>query len=339
MGALLSTARAVLNSLLPFTNQATPLIQDLIHTLILCGTLYYAPQIADYYHNRQHVDRPTIPEEPTDPLEDFADPDLPLDDRLVLQEDTDDDAIEPPLPAPTPPPFQQFEAQPPLLADEQDAWNNLLQAGPANQRDGPPNTRANRVVGPKKAKSLARKDQQRAYHEFHRQQAELRKLQEAEGKEEREAALRAERERRAEVERDIRERERLERERKKEEERKEAEEERRRRERALLVARETVEKYDAVDLEEIGWKEGKDFVWMERLVRASGLLANLQKQREGEVVMITGAGWLVVVGKEVMKEAYEMALRYGGEKKNNGSISTERFGSMLETVVRAKIKG
>lgn len=339
MGALLSLPHTLLNFLLPFTDKSTPLVQDLVHTAILCGTLYFAPQLVELYKARRNPD--STPYDIPDTAPDIPVDDIPIDENFVLQPDEDED-IEPPPLAPTPPPEQD---QGPGFREDVDAgaahWQDQgaahfageelqAQAGPANDRPRP--TAANRVVGAKKAKSLARKDQRRAYHEFHRQEAELRRQREAEGKEEREAALAAEKARRAEAERLIQEREREERERKKEEERREQEEERLRRERVIGVVREELEKKGAVDLVDVAWEEGKDRVWIERLVRASGLLSQIEK--DGAFAVITGAGWAVRIDKQLMRDAYANAVRYGNE--NKGKVSFDDFGGILENAVRAR---
>ncbi|KAF2873956.1 hypothetical protein BDV95DRAFT_592116 [Massariosphaeria phaeospora] len=326
MGAFLSTPRALLNLLLPFTNANTPLLQDLIHTIILCGTLYYAPQIAEYYNSRQFPQRPTNdrhggPDAPTD--------DLPIDNNLVLQPDTDDgEELGPPPFAPTPPPNAAHV--PPPQADHIPP-NDAAPADPG-PAERPRPTPANRIVGTKKAKSLARKDQRRAYHEFHRQEAELRRLREEEGKDEREAALLAEKLRRADVEREIAESEREVRGRKKEEERREFEKEQARRERVVQQTREGLQLNGAVDLEELAFMEGKDRLWIERLIRASGLLS--QTSNDGSHTMITDGCWLVRIDAELMQEAYAEAVSYGDA--HGGKVSYENFGSILEKAVKAR---
>lgn len=346
MGALLSLPITLLNFLLPFTNAKTPLFQDLVHTVILCGTLYFAPQIAEWYHTQQaHTDTPAeqiddtnTEHEPAQPERPTNDP--PLDERLIFQDDDDtNNNIEPPPLAPTPPPpGAQHQAR-----VDDDELPNLPQndgfalppdaAGPANDRPRP--TPANRTVGAKKAKSLARKDQRRAYHEFHRQEAELRKLQEAEGAEEREAALQAERERRARIEEEIREKEREERERVKREREREAEEEAARRERCLERVKSEMQSRGAVDLVDEAWKEGKDRIWVERLVRASGLLVQLQRE-DGVHVMITGQGWLVKIDEQMMHETYREAEVLA--RNNDGKVSFAEMGGLLETIVRERSK-
>lgn len=340
MGALLSLPVTLLNLLLPFTNASTPLYQDLVHTAILCGTLYFAPQIAEWY-NAQQTTNNTTPHDPLGTSEDAqldtdqATANLPLEERLLLQDDSEEALPNPPPLAPTPPPTHHqphiaAENLPPAAAAAAFEGNdNNDDAGPAHL---PRATPANRTVGAKKAKSLARKDQRRAYHEFHRQEAELRRLQDAEGAEEREAVLAAERERRARREEEIREREREERERVKREREDEAEEERGRRERVVSSAGEAVRMRGAVDLVVEAWKEGKDRVWAERVVRASGVLGELQ--REGGHVMVTEGGWLVRLDKDFMTKVYEDAENHGD--KNSGKVSFVEFGTLLEKAVLAR---
>lgn len=340
MGALLTLPVSLLNFLLPFTKPGTPLVQDLVHTAILCGTLYYAPQIAEWYNVRRHQETPngtaeneeTIHQPGIDPEPEPAPrqrerENLHLDERLVLQpsDDEDENPVPPPL-APTPP-FQQNIQQPPAPHDPAE--------GPANPNpNGPRNTPANRTVGAKKAKSLARKDQRRAYHEFHRQEAELRRLREQEGAEEREAELAAEKERRARIEADIAAKEREERVRRKEEERRELEEEQERRERVIERVRREVRQRGYVDLLEEGRKEGKDRLWVTRLMKASGLLSQLTMT--GSKVMITGDGWLVKVDQEIMAQAYKDAEAFGA--KHGGKVGFEDLGGFMERAVRARAR-
>ncbi|KAL5117934.1 hypothetical protein ACEQ8H_004079 [Pleosporales sp. CAS-2024a] len=348
MGALLTLPISLLNLLLPFTKPGTALAQDLVHTAVLCGTLYYAPQIAEWYHARQHPSPPdgtdTVdahePGAPNAPVQPPPAPrqreDVPLDERLVLQpSDDEDDAIPPPL-APTPPFNQQNHVQEPPLPQPLDNDNqDPFAPGPAHPNPNQPrNTPANRTVGAKKAKSLARKDQRRAYHEFHRQEAELRRLREQEGAEERETELAAERERRARIEADIAAKEREERARRKEEERREQEEENERRERVVERVRREVRQRGCVDLLEEGRREGKDRLWVTRLVKASGLLAQLSG--EGAKLMITGDGWLVKVDQEIMAQAYRDAEAFGA--KHGGRIGLDELRGFTERAVRARAK-
>ncbi|KAL1801050.1 hypothetical protein ACET3X_001392 [Alternaria dauci] len=355
MGAILSLPFTILNLLLPFTRSGTPLSQDLLHTAILCGTLYFAPQIGEWYNAQRQA-----PESGSDQREDHEDTNraveqairnrehpqeqeqgeqLPLDERLVLQDDGTE-AARPPR-APTPPPRQAHVEDLPEIHhpqqhnhDEQEGQlpDDAFAPGPANP---PPQQNANRppptqrVVGTKKAKSLARKDQQRAYNEWLRSEAEMRRLQEAEGREEREAASAAEKARRAAVEEEIRERARQEREERKAEEKREAELEAARRERVVAFVREKMRQKGAVDLVDAAWNEGKDRLWVERLIKASGLIQQLQK--EGGHIMITGRDWLVRIDQNVMARAYAEAEQLG--QSNGGKVGFEEFGGILERAV------
>jgi hypothetical protein len=160
----------------------------------------------------------------------------------------------------------------------------------------------------------------------------MRRLADAEGREEREAASAAEKARRAAVEEEIRERARQEREERKAEERREAEEEAARRERVIAFVREKMRERGAVDLVDAAWMEGKDGVWVERLVRASGLMQQLQK--EGGHIMITGRNWLIRIDEDVMAKAYAEAELLG--ERSGGKVGFEQFGGILESAVLAR---
>lgn len=346
MGVLFSLPITLLNSLLPFTNPNTPLTQDLLHTAILCGTLYFAPQIAEWYNaEKSHHDRKNTPQDGTERIETEnsnpvpeEDEEAPLDERLILRNDSDNDDNDPPPLAPTPPPGHHHNNFQPHIADAHDDDPDANAPGPANAPNANPNhprpTPGNRTIGAKKAKSLARKDQRRAYHEFHRQEAELRRLQESEGAEEREAALLAERERRAQIEESIREKEREERDRVKREREREAADEAERRERVVRMVGDEVRSRGCVDMVDVAHAEGKDRVWVERLARASGLMTGLQ--REGGHVMVTEGGWLVRIDGELMESVYKDVEVLGAGKE--GKVSFADFGSVLERVVLARAK-
>ncbi|USP80275.1 uncharacterized protein yc1106_07549 [Curvularia clavata] len=364
MGAILSLPFTLLNFLLPFTHPGTPLSQDLLHTAVLCGTLYFAPQIGEWYAQQQRQQEQQQGHSPTEQGEEnnhtnqadnnefgngeVEGDDPPLDERLVLQDDGEGEngtGVARPPRAPTPPPMRHqarveddddgHPARPPNHhRHHPDEDPDLFAPGPANPP--PQNPRApptHRTVGTKKAKSLARKDQQRAYNEWLRQEAEIRRRQEDEGREEREAALALERERRAAAEEIIRAKEREEREALKREREREAEEEAARRERVVSYVRRKIEEEGCVDLLEAAWKEGKDKVWVERVIRASGLLAQLQT--EGSRVMLTGRDWLVKIDEQIMAKAYTEAERFGQD--NGGRLGFEDFGNILEKVVLGKV--
>ena len=363
MGITLSLPFTLLNFLLPFTSAGTPLSQDLLHTAVLCGTLYFAPQIGEWYNAQQQRgeqqgqlqneqggrDTQQIGGEGVrNPDAEHEEP--PLDERFVLQDDGEGGiggagAPARPPRAPTPPPAPRHQAQ--VEDDDEDPVPlprhheepDLFAPGPANPPQNPAQNPArapptHRTVGTKKAKSLARKDQQRAYNEWLRSEAEMRRLQQEEGREEREAALALERERRAAAEEVIRAKEREEREVLKREREREAAEETERRERAVSYVRSKIEEEGCVDLVDAAWKEGKDRMWVERLIRASGLLQQLQT--DGAHVMFTGKDWLVKIDEQVMARAYADAERFAQGK--DGRVGFEEFGSILEKAILGRVE-
>ena len=344
---IIITIRRALNALLPFTDPSTPLLQDITHTLVLCTALYFAPVILE--RRLDHSPNPTPPS--LDVAANIEGEDVGVDTRGIDNADADaelehlhpqaiidadeleDEEIEPPPLAPTPPPLQAAGVPPPPFPDTDDAGE-----GPAHLLGNQPRpTPQNRTIGAKKAKSLARKDQRRAYHEFVRQRSEAQRLADAEGAKEREEAMREEKQRRAAAEMEIEERARREREARREEERREAEAERLRRERVVDAVREGLELRGLVDLKEVGRNEGRDVQWVERLARASGLVGG-KEVKGGICTMITGTGWAVKVDEAVMRKVYARAVEIG-LGKGDGRVSWEELGGLLDEVVRARAKG
>ncbi|KAF2749407.1 hypothetical protein M011DRAFT_456884 [Sporormia fimetaria CBS 119925] len=343
--SLPSLLRSLLNLLLPFTNPATPLIQDLLHTAALCSLLYYAPQISEYIRNAENRfvelktreearerDSNRVPNPNESAQAEEQPPNAPLEPG---PENNDHTILQPQPRAPTPPPGDQedWPPQPAPPQQQQPPFDANEEAGPAAPRPAAPPTR---TVGAKKARSLARRDQRRAYHEFIRQQAEQRRQEEAEGREEREAALAAEKARRAEAERAIEERNREERQSKKEQERRELEEEWERRDRAIAKVRTLLEEAGAVNLEDIAWAEQKDWLWIARLVKASGIL-NQNQDSDGEThTMITSEGWLVRLDAALMQQVYAEAVELGNAQ--DGKVGFDEFADILEDAVLARTR-
>ena len=96
--------------------------------------------------------------------------------------------------------------------------------------------------------------------------------------------------------------------------------------------RKGVETRGAVDLGALAWEEGKDTLWVERIVRASGVLKGVEG--EGGKVVVTRAGWVVRVDRELLREACREAEVYGEGKE--GHVGFGEFGGMLERAVRAR---
>jgi len=172
-----------------------------------------------------------------------------------------------------------------------------------------------------------------------RSQGEAQRAREAEGASEREALLAAERERRRAAEIALASQKAQDRDVKREKEERERRELARKTELVLSTVRTALEGREGgggmCDLFALarGLGDDVDEEWVERIVRASGMLG---KSKDGSAVtMITGMGWCVRVSREDMGRVYEVALerRVGDE---DGRIGNEILGGLLEEVLRAK---
>ncbi|KAI7486853.1 hypothetical protein KC367_g5362 [Hortaea werneckii] len=311
-----------LNRLLPFATPGTPLVQDLAHLAALCGVLYYGPQLQEWYQRRPPQDhdageesdgqQPEQREAGTEELE-------------AEQQQVEENAPEEPRNVEP----DQGRPPPPVVEDEDEE----PEAGPAggDAQAGPANTPAHRNVGAKKAKSLARRDQRRAYHEFQRAQGDAQRAREAEGAEAREAAQNAEKERRKAAEAKLEEKRARDREEKKERERKLREEDAKRRELVVSLVREQLDEERMCDLFKVAKMVGGDVdeEWIEAILKASGMLG-----RKGDTMtMITEMGWAVRVTREDMDRTYHAAIEQEA-RDSEGRISYEALGSMLENVLK-----
>ncbi|KAF2843583.1 hypothetical protein M501DRAFT_926540 [Patellaria atrata CBS 101060] len=310
----------ILNTLLPFTDPDTPLSQDIVHTLAICILLYFAPHILDQRvqnHQRQHQEQ----------LERQVD---------NIQPDTGDIARAGAIDLDADVPLEN--ADPQLEEDQLEApgfqGNALPDQGVQDHAAPDINPRATRVVGAKKAKSLARRDQRRAYHEFQRAQGERQRAADAEGAEEREAALLEEKRRRALIEMEIEEKQRVEREAKKEKERKEKQEELTAQRECLRLVRDRLEKAGSVDLTSVAKSLRRPVEWAEGLVRAGGILEKSKKSGNIVIAMLTGESWVVLIDQDMMDEVYRNALN--PRPNDDGKVTMEQLGRIIEDKVRGR---
>ncbi|KAK3725408.1 hypothetical protein LTR37_000378 [Vermiconidia calcicola] len=308
-----------LNRLLPFATPGTPLLQDLLHLGVICTLLYFAPQIQECLLPRPHGDQHPVPAEDhvanvePDQLreaereqERHRDPDL-NDANIADDHDRQENV------------HYQQEDQPGPIPEGQ--------PGPARA----PDTTAPRNVGAKKAKSLARRDQKRAYNEFMRSQGEAQRARDAEGAAEREAALAAEKERRRAAAVALEAKKAKEREQRREREEAERREEIRRRELAVSIVRQELQDSNMCDLFKVARQLGDDIdeEWVEQILRASGLIG-----RKGDIMTtITGMGWVVSVTADDMAQLYRTATdrRLGDDY---GRVDYNDLGALLETSIR-----
>jgi hypothetical protein len=338
-----------LNNLIPFTDPATPLWRDILHSALLCTFLYLAPKIqwhriADgFWWIGSKIQLAETQQRPPDPaqlearglVEQLEGQELELfdsEDEEQAQEAQHEEGLF----------VQQDEEAAPAAPIHQNGGPQA-QAGPANppvdgaaQQPHQPQRRRdlNKPVGAKKQKSLARREQIRQYHEFQRQQAELQRAQDAEGAAEREAAQAAERERRRKVEEKIQQEKTREREaRRREEERAREKEEKDRRTALDMVSERLSDGSGLLSFGDVAKTVGRDVVWVENIVRREGLLGTKDVSGKRTLTVITKHGWLARIDANLMKEVYERAAKWDGELEH-GIVSWEDLGYILAEVLR-----
>lgn len=310
---------SIINRLLPFATPGTPLVQDLVHLAAICGVLYLAPQIQQWMQIKTQNPRDTHHSSPQpvggrhdrvpEAREDAELETIPMD---VLGQELPNQDVEIHLP--------ETDREP------GDDAVQLAQPAPAQ----PGRVPAQRNVGVKKAKSLARRDQRRAYHEFQRAQGDAQRTRDAEGAAEREAALAAEKERRKAAEAALEARKTKEREQKREQERRDREEEIRRRELTVQIVKGELNSQRMCNLFEVARRMGDDVdeEWIEKILTASGMIG----MKGGVMTMITSMGWVVCLRSEDMNAVYTGVLQE--QNGCNESIDFEALGARLESYLR-----
>lgn len=310
----------VLNRLLPFATPGTPLVQDLLHLAALCLLLYYAPRIQESFQeqgDQQNASGSGVaePGAGTNAQQDIREAhEERLEDDDLADNDPEADVVHP---------REQVDV-------EQVPQRDILddgQPGPAHA----PNAATQRNVGAKKAKSLARRDQRRAYHEFMRSQGEAQRARDAEGAAEREAALAAEKERRRATAAALDAKKAKEREERREREEQGRMEELKRRELAVSIVRDELAARNMSDLFKVAEQVGGDIDedWVEAMLNAAGVIG----RKGGTMTMVTSMGWVVEVTEEQMANLYIAAAehRMGGE---DGKVELNELGTVLETILR-----
>lgn len=309
-----------LNRLLPFATPDTPLIQDLVHLAALCLLLYLAPQIQQRLQIRHNQTERTQAEtagvldaQASNGAQIAVDQEHPDHNQQLINDQVHENVDEEPF----------DDVQP-----EANAFIEEGQPGPARAAAAG----ANRNVGAKKAKSLARKDQRRAYHEFQRSQGDMQRAQDAEGAAEREAALAVEKERRKAAEAALDAKKASEREKRKGKEDQEMKEEFKRRELAVSIVRDELGPHSMCDLFTVAERVGGDVddEWVERILNAAGVIG----KKGGTMTMVTSMGWAVRVTEHDMARLYITAAE-NGTGDEDGRIEMDELAAILETTLRS----
>lgn len=331
-----------LNRLLPFATPGTPLIQDLLHLAALCTVLYYAPQIQTFVQERLNAESGNGAEDQTDASSNQNDQ-APANTNLESARDHQARAgagVAAAVHQPAEPNWAPAQVDDDDDDEDNDDENdsdddNNPEDNPLNGQPGPaavnPRTTTPRTVGAKKAKSLARRDQRRAYHEFMRSQGEAQRARDAEEAKERESFAAEERARRGAAEAELELKRAREREERREREGRSRTVEMERRENTVIAVREEVARRGVCDLDVVARGiGGVDREWVEGLVRASGML---NEGAQNERVLVTQSGWAVRVTGEYLDEAYRALLEGDGVGDGEGRVSTRQLGTLLERIV------
>ncbi|KAI5367552.1 hypothetical protein Slin15195_G026810 [Septoria linicola] len=313
----MSSLMRLLNRLLPFATPGTPVYQDVIHLGVLALFLYYAPQIQEHLQQRSRTGDEQVDGQ-------SGQEDVPAENDLgreppqeEIRQGGDDEARQHGGAE-----AQEEDPMPPLrnAAPEEPA-----EAGPANAPRVPPQ----RNIGAKKAKSLARKDQRRAYHEFQRSQAESQRAIENEGAAEREAEQAAQLARRKAAEAKLEEKKAKEREKRREQERKEREEQIASRERVVRLVRDELDTNRMCNLFDVATRIGGDYdeISIEKILNAANVLGTGDG---GAMTMVMSTGWVVRVRSEDMAQAYSAVA-----ETCEGDIGYEKLGHALQSILRS----
>ena len=307
---------SVLNRFLPFATPGTPLVQDLLHLVGLCLLLYYAPQIQELLQRRRGgtevlasgVDEP----DPRRDVREAHEERLEEDDLVNNDPEADEGHL-------GEVDVEQFQPQD-ILEEGQ--------PGPAHA----PDAATQRNVGAKKAKSLARRDQRRAYHEFMRSQGEAQRARDAEGAAEREAALAAEKERRRVTAAALDAKKAKEREERRVREEQDRVAELKRRELAVSIVKDELAARNMSDLFRVAEQVGGDVdeEWVGAILNAAGVIG----RKGNTMTMVTSMGWVVSVTEEQMASLY-IAAAENGMGDEHGKVEMDDLGAVLETLLRA----
>jgi len=322
-----------LNAFLPFTDPSRPLWRDVLHTLLLCTVLYLGPHIR-FTSTRDLVA--------------LLNKQQPRTQVHREQEESNEQARNAGVVA-------QEEAEPPQndLANHRapETLENEANANPHQPLDNapsaesfnidpnvarPPRRDPNRIVGAKKAKSLARRDRVRAYNEFLREQGDAQRAKDAEGAKEREEVAARERDRRRAVEERIQaEKVRERAERKEREVQMREEEEAKRREVIRLVGK-TLERGTPMNLHTVAKMVERESIWVESVIKREGLLGMSNIDGQKVLIMITKNGYLAQVDEALMQTTYR---EVGGSNiSDEDTIVLENIRNRLEEIMQLRMK-
>jgi hypothetical protein len=357
---------SAINTLIPFADASRPIWIDIIYSLVLCTALWLGPQLQEYFQKFSRQAQAEHTDENNQDERDARRANETMEERLRFRElmndselsnhsedddsdapilDVDDAAFQAflahqPGPAnPVPAPLFDEEQQEEELPPQQPVREQLI--GPNGLPPGQqPRLRdPNRHVGAKKARSLARRQQVRAYHEFVREQSDMQRAQDASTKDQRDAAAQAERDRRKAVEEKIRREEAIQRETRREAERLKREEEARKVREMKSMLAEELEKGKLVSVRELARRVSMTEEWVIQTVKLEGLLGE-KKSAVGTKVLVmlvgeaSGEGPLLVrVDEQDVQEMYNEVTKQRGSEGNAGFVNGAELGTILSRII------
>ncbi|KAF2396349.1 hypothetical protein EJ06DRAFT_534078 [Trichodelitschia bisporula] len=181
-----------------------------------------------------------------------------------------------------------------------------LEAAPAAVREAAPATApAARPVGAKKAKSLARKEQRRAYNEFIREEAERKRREDEKDQEEREKVAEEERAVRRQIHLALQNKERADRELKRALELEAKVKEDKDRVAVIKLVTRSLDEGNPVDVAEVAEAIDHSVQWVIQQLRFEGVLSH----KDSSSTIVTRNGMIVRIGKDQIKEMYKRIAR------------------------------
>ena len=332
--AIMMSYLRALNAFLPFTDPSRPLWRDVLHALLLCTILYLGPHIRfagirDLVARLNKQQARTQEHREQEESNEQAPPDAGVvaqDEAELLQDD-----------------LANHEAAEAVENEANVNFRDRLDNSPAAQAFNiapnvpqPRRRDPNRIVGAKKAKSLARRDRVRAYNEFLREQGNSQRARDAEGAKEREEAAARERERRRAVEDKIQAEKARERAERKEREAEMKEEEEAKRRELMGLVEGMLERGTPVKLHTAAKMVGKERVWVESVIKREGLLGMKNNNGQKVLTMITKNGYLVQVDEALMQMTYREVDSTQFSDDDDSNI-LERIRNSLEEIMQLRM--
>ena len=350
LGAIVTFLYRLINTLLPFTKPGTPLPQDLVHTAAVCTLLYYAPR---YFEQRQQRQKSNI--EATYNIEDNeSQSDTHVDDdtferhengllryhgstsdnhvatgheafprdQTDLDSDpgTSDDEVD----------FEEHPDAPAPRDQEQPQQDDHFHHENQQQQTTAPSSR---VVSTKKARSLARRSQRRAYNEFLRSQGDAARAAAAAEAAQHEAIAASERARRSAADAAAEMRLAEERQKRKELALAKADKEEARTRTVVTIVRKRLLDAGMVDIEKdvLDFVDELDIEKVKNIVRAAGIEGTRTDDKKTVSTIILKSNYIVNIDEELMREVYYNAAIES--KYDLGKVTWDELANILECLI------